>query len=260
MVDIDEIERWMGGEAPSREAVDALAAEAPWWLLPAAMRLRNGADVGAEERAGLLSRLAVAAPDLEQMSMAVNAELTIDLSRFYPVERPSTPDTEGTIEKFLTTYGTTSAAEDELLERLIFNPTPDYAQVLAREEEQSIPRPDEAPAGSPDDLINSFIIKSKASEGRFPAVMPHEEPKPQPKPQSPVKKPVVADDSMLSESLARVYIKQRKYAKAHEIISHLNLNFPQKSIYFADQLRFLEKLMALEERKTISTSENNNQQ
>lgn len=260
MVNKEEIERWLDGGAPSRETVDVLAAEAPWWLLPAVSRLRNAGDVSPEERAALLSRLAVAAPDLEQMSMAVNADLSIDLSRFYPIERPSTPDTEGTIEKFLTTYGTTSRTEEELLERLIFNPTPDYAQMLAREEEQSVPQPDDAPAGSPDDLINSFIIKSKASEGRFPATTLKEEPEPQQKPQSPVKKPVVSDDSMLSESLARVYIKQHKYAKAHEIISHLNLNFPQKSIYFADQLRFLEKLIAIEERKTISIAENNNQQ
>ena len=48
---------------------------------------------------------------------------------------------------------------------------------------------------------------------------------------------------MLSESLAKIYIKRRRYEKAYEIIHTLSLNFPEKSIYFADQLRFLKKLI-----------------
>jgi len=52
-----------------------------------------------------------------------------------------------------------------------------------------------------------------------------------------------AASSTLSESLAKIYIKQRRYAKAYEIISDLSLKFPEKSVYFADQLRFLQKLM-----------------
>ncbi|MCM1309790.1 MAG: hypothetical protein NC301_02050 [Bacteroides sp.] len=252
------IDKWLGGEAPFKEEVDTLARQMPWWLLPAVMRLRNGADVDAEERKALLTRVAVGAPDLAQMSMAVNANLAVDLGRFYPIERPETPDTENTIEKFLSTYGHAEKGEDELLERLIFNPTPDYAQILAREEEQSTPRPDEAPAGSQDDLINSFIIKSKAAEGHFPSESSPVRPSAPPSPQSEVQKPAPTDDSMLSESLAKVYIRRHNYRKAHEIITHLNLNFPQKSIYFADQLRFLEKLIAIEERKSASTNENNN--
>lgn len=257
-MDKARIERWLAGEAPSATEVAGLERSMPWWLLPAAMRLRNAADLSEAERAALKTRLAVGAPDLEQMAMAVDADLAIDLARFYPVERPSTPDTDGTIEKFLTTYGKAEPGENELLERLIFNPAPDYAQILSREEEQSLPDEAEAPVGTQDSLINSFIIKSKAAGGQFPAATPAPEPAEPPVPQSPVQKPVAADDSMLSESLAQVYIRRGKYSKAHEIISHLNLNFPEKSIYFADQLRFLEKLMAIEERKSASLNDNNN--
>jgi len=252
---IEDCEAWVGGAAPTREEVEALRQQKPWWLLPAAMRLRNARDLTEEERTALKSRLATGAPDLEQMSMAADADLSLDMARFYPIERPATPDTEGTIEKFLTTYGSSDPAEDELLERLIFNPTPDYAQILSREEEQSVPKAGEAPEGSQDALINSFIIKSKAAGGQFPAATADEAPADAPAPQSEVRKPAPADDSMLSESLAQVYIRKGKYSKAHEIISHLNLNFPEKSIYFADQLRFLEKLMAIEERKQASKHE-----
>jgi hypothetical protein len=51
------------------------------------------------------------------------------------------------------------------------------------------------------------------------------------------------DDSFFSETLAKIYLKQKKYAKALEIIRKLNLVYPEKNIYFADQIRFLEKLI-----------------
>lgn len=51
------------------------------------------------------------------------------------------------------------------------------------------------------------------------------------------------DETFLTESLAKIYIKQRKYARALEIIRRLSLKYPEKNIYFADQIRFLEKLI-----------------
>ena len=51
------------------------------------------------------------------------------------------------------------------------------------------------------------------------------------------------EDSFFSESLAKIYIKQRKYDKALKIIRELNLLYPKKNRYFADQIRFLEKLI-----------------
>lgn len=252
MVSNSEIEAWLRGDAPSAETVGQLKEEAPWWLLPAVMRLRNGRDLSDEERRELTTRIAVGAPDPEQMAMAANADLALDLAGFYPAETPSTPDTESAIEKFLTTYGSTSPEEDAMIERLIFNPTPDYAQLLSREEEQSLPEAGEAPAGSQDDRINSFILKSKAQGERFPSAA--EEPaRPEPvKPEAPVRKPLPETDTTLRESLAQAYIKKGKYSKAYEIISELNLNFPEKSIYFADQLRFLGKLIAIGERTSVS--------
>lgn len=50
-------------------------------------------------------------------------------------------------------------------------------------------------------------------------------------------------DTFLTETLAQVYIKQKKYEEALTIIKRLSLNFPEKSIYFADQIRFLEYLI-----------------
>ncbi len=51
------------------------------------------------------------------------------------------------------------------------------------------------------------------------------------------------EDVFFTETLAKIYIKQKKYEKAYKIIKHLSLNYPKKNIYFADQLSFLEKLI-----------------
>lgn len=51
------------------------------------------------------------------------------------------------------------------------------------------------------------------------------------------------EDSCLTETLARIYVKQKRYDKALQIIKNLSLKYPEKNIYFADQIRFLEKLI-----------------
>ena len=53
----------------------------------------------------------------------------------------------------------------------------------------------------------------------------------------------VAENSFFTETLANIYIKQCKYEKALEIIRRLCLEYPNKNRYFADQIRFLEKII-----------------
>ena len=53
----------------------------------------------------------------------------------------------------------------------------------------------------------------------------------------------VQEEEYFTETLAGIYIKQGKYSKALEIIKRLNFNYPKKNAYFADQMRFLEKLI-----------------
>ena len=58
-----------------------------------------------------------------------------------------------------------------------------------------------------------------------------------------------SDSSFFTETLANIYIKQGKYDKALEIIRRLCLEYPNKNRYFADQIRFLEKLVKHTKRK-----------
>lgn len=50
-------------------------------------------------------------------------------------------------------------------------------------------------------------------------------------------------EDCFTETLAKIYIKQGRYEKAMEIMRKLNLNYPKKNRYFADQIRFLQKLI-----------------
>ena len=66
-------------------------------------------------------------------------------------------------------------------------------------------------------------------------------------------KPADAADAdsggVFTETLARIYIKQGKYERAYQIIDRLYKQHPQKSAFYIDQLRFLEKLMLNEKKK-----------
>ncbi len=59
------------------------------------------------------------------------------------------------------------------------------------------------------------------------------------------------EEGYYTETLAKIYIKQGNYLKALEIIKQLNLNNSKKSSYFVDQMRFLEKIISVKERKHI---------
>lgn len=231
------------------------------------------AGLDTQARAALKSHVALNCAD--PRAAALFADIAgDDWAHIYPSqERPEPISTNDAIQTFLETYGHASPEEDALLERLIFNPTPDYTGVLEAEAKES-------PSDSPHDLTSQRIDSFIASHPAGPVSSLHHTataatPRDNSVPSTPVddttpthgetaapltpEKPeataakkdshIGPAPSSLSESLAKIYIKQGKYERAYEIISDLNLKNPEKSIYFADQLRFLRKLMLLSSQK-----------
>lgn len=230
------------GEELTMDAVSRLAVLYPYFSLPAAMLLRDGsAALSYDERRLMTRNLARRATS----PMVLATLLAEDDEPFYPDEKVETPSTEKAIDTFLSTYGNGSG-DDEVLNKLIFNPAPDYAQLLAQEEQQNLP--DETSAGTGDthdDLLNRFIIKQKQQEGSAPGQEPSRIPATtvENRHSDDAASGQPSDASLLSESLAKIFIRQKQYERAFEIISQLSLKYPEKSVYFADQMRFLRKLI-----------------
>lgn len=251
-----------GNSVPPLTPAEALmlGKEYPFFTLPAVMALRDtpSADIPAEERDELMRQIALNSPDPVRTFMMADIDYSEWLD-FYPCASRQVT-TDDAISKFLETYGHSDPHEEALLERLIFNPTPDYSSVLERadrEEGSPIVPPSPSDTPTPDDLINSFILAHRDDES---TLLPHvdaplhdeaDTSSVQSSAQSSLRRqehtvPAHAPgafDSSLSESLAKIYIRQKRYDKAFEIIHTLSLNNPKKSSYFADQLRFLRKLM-----------------
>ena len=97
------------------------------------------------------------------------------------------------------------------------------------------------------DLIDSFIKNdSKQFVQRMGAVATDEEKEQEGEREASEKvasEKISLDDSYFTETLARVYVNQKRYDKALEIIRALSLKYPEKNIYFADQIRYLEKII-----------------
>ena len=87
-------------------------------------------------------------------------------------------------------------------------------------------------------LIDTFI---NADKGRFTlsdVPLPADD-----TPKEPEEPEEEVGEEYFTETLARIYIKQGRYSKALEIIRRLSLQVPKKNAYFADQIRFLEKVI-----------------
>ncbi len=229
------IETLRSDAAPTPELTDAMLAAYPFFSLPAALELKRcGAEMAPERRARLSACVALNAPDGDSLMRLIDPDGQRLASLYPPEETNVTPTTDDAISTFLDTYGKIDEREQALLERLIFNPVPDYSSVLAREHDDPSAAPAQ-PLGDQDRRLEAFLDSQ-----RTPAADAHTAPDRRSREHH---APRPAADSPLSESLSKIYIKQRRFDKAYEIISQLSLKNPEKSIYFADQLRFLQKLM-----------------
>lgn len=191
-----------------------------------------------------------------RISTAVDSELALrkifgldstDLQRFYPPLTPEAMTTDDTITSFIEKFGESekSPATQEAPEPLVpvIPQAGDYAATL----EDTLPAANVSDETS--DVIDSFL-------GTMPPPKPRRRRREQPvedkgKPTeiAETAEKTTVDSSALTESFAGIMIKNGNYEKALEIITQLSLNNPKKNIYFADQIRFLKKLILNKSKK-----------
>lgn len=212
-----------GRLVPDASQLDELGSAFPYYTAPIATAVKDNASLGEGERI-LRMRLAISTGDRDALSALSGESAPGD---FYGPETVPTSGTNETIDTFLERYGTNAdKRETDALTKLIFSPTPDYSAVLAAEEQANPARSVEADATSFG--IDSFLQSHPQATRKAASATPADS---------------TPADSSLTESLARIMIKNRNYSKALEIITELSLKNSEKSAYFADQIRFLKKLI-----------------
>jgi tetratricopeptide (TPR) repeat protein len=123
-------------------------------------------------------------------------------------------------------------------------PTPadaaiDYvAYLLDTEGDTSETEDEPAPQMRGQELIDTFINSDKGRFTLSDVPLPVDD-----TPKVPEELEEEVGEEYFTETLARIYIKQGRYSKALEIIRRLSLQVPKKNAYFADQIRFLEKVI-----------------
>ena len=149
------------------------------------------------------------------------------------VEREeSAPERTGSlIDSFLA-----NIPEEKPKRRVKADASTDYIAYLMQTE-GTLDRIEATPTMHHQDLIDSYI-----DQGDKRIVLSDQ---PDEELQTPQIEDVSVDENedYFTETLAKIYIKQGRYTKAIEIIRRLSLKYPKKNRYFADQIRFLEKLI-----------------
>ena len=112
----------------------------------------------------------------------------------------------------------------------------DYTAYLMQGPTEESADSEEAPKMKGQEWIDNFLEKSE--EQPLIASVAEEEEE-----ESEKIEEELEEESYFTETLAKIYVKQQRYSKALEIITRLNLKYPEKNAYFADQIRFLEKLI-----------------
>lgn len=215
----------------------------PYFVVPAIEELQNASG---EERVALVRRIAAAVGDPTALRTIIGVDPEEFLS-FYPDMKTPELSTDDTIDSFIDRFGNPNTPKPTEVEDIITPVAVPY-DLSSLEDLPELTNADLFPA----DLAPS--IPSDPVQTEEPEPMQTDEPE-----QTQIEEPdsdansspshaSAGREPSLSESLARIMIKNGNYQKALEIITEISLNNPKKSIYFADQIRFLKKLIALQSR------------
>ena len=152
-----------------------------------------------------------------------------------PDDAPGVDRTLSLIDAFLSTLPEEPTAPGIIT--LPVEAATDYTAYLMKDEAEEPKPSEEGPKMKGQEWIDNFLEKSE-EQPLIPSVVDEDDDDPEVKMEEETE-----DESYFTETLAKIYVKQQRYSKALEIITRLNLKYPEKNAYFADQIRFLEKLI-----------------
>lgn len=210
----------------------------PYYIIPAVEAL---ATATGEKRVELIRLIAANIGDNATLRALIGVD-PAEFTDFYPDLKPPQLSTEETISTFMERFAPESTERnvpETAVEIPIGAPAVDYASLIASEGHDNAHDENSEPDAT-SDAISSFLAavppktpksKERKTQGKDTGAHPakHNEADPQ-----------------LSEALFRMMVKNKNYTKALEIIKELSLNNPKKSVYFAHQIRFLEKLIKIQ--------------
>jgi hypothetical protein len=112
-----------------------------------------------------------------------------------------------------------------------------FKPIIRKEEEHSTSAEardtKDRPLSSKLDLIDKFISEN-------PKIVPADNQPPAPRPSDASWK----DEGLMTETLARIYLEQKNYDKAIQSYKILSLKYPEKSSFFANQIKAVEELQS----------------
>ncbi|MDE6531907.1 MAG: hypothetical protein K2M27_00040 [Muribaculaceae bacterium] len=193
----------------------------PYFIYPAVVALRESRENAGnqsltdEELSRLRRFVAANVGDITALRRILDIDPE-EFASFYPDMLSPSLSTNDTIDSFLSHFGNADAPTPRAAAEI-----PVESMTYSLEETTA----DMAPSPAVDDTaaaIDSFLAASAPAS------------------------PAPASKTDFSEANARILIKNHDYQAALEIIQHLSLNNPEKSIYFADQIRFLRKLILIQ--------------
>lgn len=237
----EDLYKWMENpdrlDASTLEELRTVVEEYPYFHTARLLYTKNLSLTDGQGYEEELGRTAVLCNDRRKLFYLIYREEYEKLVNKDEGTRPNGDRTEELLESFLS-----SLEEREMIEPNVENielnlVTTDYFFYLqSLGGETGNPEQTEDQKLQHQDIIDAFIEKAK-SDILFT-----------PKETSPADTKQETEEKeeggeFLTETLARIYIKQKKYEQALTIIKRLSLNFPKKSVYFAYQIRFLELLI-----------------
>lgn len=219
----------------------------PCFQVARMLYLKNLAVLNDMSFASRLEAMAIFVPDRKKLFRLIEGDRygwgTVEVTE----PEPGKEDAFSLIDAFLSTHKGDPEPKQEV--PLVFQPSMSSDYIfwsLTKEEEETISKDDPENKLRHHDLIDSFIRKDQERvPGSGLDIRENEDAAETPDSVKELseEQSKSLEDSCLTETLARIYIKQKRYDKALQIIKNLSLKYPEKNVYFADQMRFLEKLI-----------------